>query len=255
MMKRTSVLVGGCLGLGLMVSMARAQAPADADKARHAQFCTPVTTESVHTYYLANASQPNDGNEIQTALRNLLPPEGVRIYFVPSQSALMVCGSPEQQTLAARVVHDLDRPRKGYRVSYTFTELDSGKRVGTQHYSLVVSNGQRVTVKEGSKVPIATGTSGAAGATQTQYQYLDVGMNFDVTFTETAGGGLLKSKVEQSSLAEDKSGFRAQDPIVRQTSYEGSPVVVLGKPAILSSLDIPNSVRHVDVEVMVEEMK
>lgn len=256
-MKKLLVVVGVCLSCGVVASMARAQASADAstERARRVQFCATATAETMHTYYLSNVSQPNDGNEIQTALRNLLAPDSSKVYFVPSQNAIMICTPPDQQTLVAKMIRDLDRPRKGFRVSYTFTELESGKRVGTQHYSLIVSNGQRVTVKQGSRVPIATGTSGAAGETQTQYQYLDVGMNFDVTFTETAGGGLLKSKVEQTSLAEDKSGFGAQDPIVRQSSYEGSPMVVLGKPAILSSLDIPNSTRHMDVEVMVEEVK
>ncbi|GAC1428573.1 MAG: hypothetical protein NVSMB62_26430 [Acidobacteriaceae bacterium] len=228
-----------------------------ADKVRHAQLCSAPTADMEHTYYLANAGQTNDGNEIQTAIRNLLPPE-VKIYYVPAQNAVLVCAAPEQQALAGKLIHELDRPKKSYRISYTFTELENGKRVGTQHFALIVSNGQRTTVKQGSKVPVATGTYSATGQTaiQTQFQYLDVGMNFDATFTETAGGGQLKTKVEQSSVAEERSNLAGvQEPVVRQTAFEGSPVVAFGRPAMLSSLDLPNSLRHVDVEVMVEEVK
>lgn len=251
-------------GLAVMSSVAapaaRGQAAADTapDKVHRAQLCTAAPTDTEHTYYLANAGQANDGNDVMTAIRALLPPEGVKIYYVSTQNAVLVCAPAEQQALAGKVIHDLDRPRKSYRISYTFTELENGKRLGTQHFSLIASNGQRTMVKQGSKVPVATGTYSATGQTaiQTQFQYLDVGMNFDATFTETAGGGLLKTKVEQSSVAEERSNLAGvQEPVVRQTAFEGSPVVVFGRPAMLSSLDLPNSLRHVDVEVMVEEIK
>lgn len=229
-----------------------------ADRARRVQLCGAATTDVVHTYVLANAIQPNDGNEIQTAVRNLLPPDMVKVYYVPAQNAVLVCAPSEQQTLAAKLIHDLDRPRKSYRVSYTLTELESGRRIGTQHFSLIAANAQRTMVKQGSRVPVATGTYSATTQTavQTQFQYVDVGMSFDVTFTETGGGGLLKTKVEQSSLAEERANLAGvQEPVVRQASFEGSPVVVFGRPVLLSSLDVPNSPRHLDVEVMVEEVK
>lgn len=258
MTTRLALMTG--LAMSATMAAAAAQTPADpmADKVRHAQSCSAATADTVHTYFLSYASQPNDGNEIQTALRNLLPPDSSKVYFVPSQNAIMVCGAPDQQALAARVIHDLDKPHKSYRINYTFTELENGKRLGTQHFSLIVSNGQRTTVKQGSKVPVATGTYSSTGQTavQTQFTYLDVGMNFDATFTETAGGGLLKTKVEQSSVAEERSNLAGvQEPVVRQAAFEGSPVLVFGRPAMLSSLDLPNSLRHLDVEVMVEEMK
>jgi hypothetical protein len=47
--------------------------------------------------------------------------------------------------------------------------------------------------------------------------YVDVGMNFDATLDEFANGVRLNSKVEQLSVADEKSGAGAQDPIIRQT--------------------------------------
>jgi hypothetical protein len=212
--------------------------------------CDAPTADRVKTFLLKNATQPSDGNEVQTAVRNMLP-SAARVFYVASESTLYVCTSPEMQAVAERMVKELDRPRNRYRLTYTFTETDGGKRTGTQHFSMLVTAGQRMTVKEGSRVPLTTGTytPGGSAAVQTQYQYIDVGMNFDVTLMETAAGALVKTKVEESSIVPTAN---LDHPVVRQVSLEGSPTVVLGKPAIVTSLDMPESTRHVDVEVVVE---
>src|ERR1700751_4778386 len=83
------------------------------------------------TFYLTNVSQPNEGNEIVNAVRNLLDPHS-KIFFVPNQNALVVSTTPEQLAVAQKLISDLDRPKKTYRLTYTITETDGGKRVGTQ---------------------------------------------------------------------------------------------------------------------------
>jgi len=80
-------------------------------------------------------------------------------------------------------------------------------------------------------------------------------MNFDATLDEFANGVRLRSKVEQSSIAEEKSGVGAQDPIVRQTVMESTSFLTQGKPLMLGSVDIPGSTRHLDVEVVMELVK
>jgi hypothetical protein len=65
----------------------------------------------------------------------------------------------------------------------------------------------------------------------------------------------LRTKVEQSSIAEQPSGIGSQDPVIRQTLIEGSSILTLGKPLSLGSIDIPGSTRHLDVEVMAETIK
>ena len=117
--------------------------------------------------------------------------------------------------------------------------------------------GQRTTLKQGSKVPVATGSYSATGSNtgaQTQFTYIDVGMNFDVTLDELANGARLRSKVEQLSIAEQTSGLGLQDPIIRQSTLEGTSFLTLGKPLVLGSIDIPGSTRHLDVEVVMEQV-
>src|SRR4051794_27941720 len=92
-------------------------------------------------------------------------------------------------------------PAHTYRLTYTLTESDGTKRVGVQHITLTVSPpSYRGTVKMGEKVPVATGSYMADGknTVQTQFTYLDVGLNISATITEDAKGVQLSSKVEQS---------------------------------------------------------
>ena len=211
-----------------------------------------VDSRPFQTFYLSNATTVNDANEITVAVRNLLPPD-VKVYVVPNQNALTVRATPDELTLVQKIISDLDRPKKTYRLTFTTTDTDSGKRVGVQHFAMIVTAGQRTTLKQGSKVPIATGSYSTTGNTaQTQFTYLDVGMNFDATLDEVANGARLRSKVEQLSIAEQTSGVGLQDPIIRQSALEGMSFLTLGKPLVLGSIDIPGSTRHLDVEVMME---
>jgi hypothetical protein len=210
------------------------------------------------TFYLTNVSQRIDANEIMVAIRNIACPS-IKIYFVGAQNALVVEATPDQLALAQKIIADLDRPRKTYRLTYTITELDAGKTIGTEHYSMVVVADQRTTMKEGDKIPVATGSYIADNAptsgTQTQFTYLDIGMNFDSTVEEVANGVYLKSKVEQSSLGQPSTIAGVVEPVVRQTVIEGDSFLSLDKPVMLGSIDVPNTTRHFDIAVVLNTVK
>ena len=257
----------GILGVALALAFTGARALAQtADSATATEKASTALRQDVtanarvdsrpfQTFYLTNATQVTDANEITVAVRNLLPPD-VKVYLVPSQNALTVRGTPDELALAQKIISDLDRPRKTYRVTYTTTETDGSKRIGVQHFSMIVAAGQRTALKQGSRVPIVTGSYSATGNTgaQTQFTYIDVGMNFDVTMDELANGARLRSKVEQLSIAEQTSGVGVADPIIRQSALEGTSFLTLGKPLVLGSIDIPGSTRHLDVEVVIEQV-
>jgi type II secretory pathway component GspD/PulD (secretin) len=210
---------------------------------------------SVQTFYLTNVYQTSDATELTTALRNLLD-KNDKIYLVPSQNAILVQGPPDQLVLARKLLDDLDRPKKTYRLTYTITETDGGKRIGNQHFGLVVVAGQRTVLKQGSKVPLVTGSfNNTSSQPESQVTYIDVGLNFDATLDEFANGVRLRTKVEQSSVAEERSGVGLQDPVVRLTSLEGTSFLTPGKPLVLGSLDVPGSTRHQEVEVVMEAVR
>jgi type II secretory pathway component GspD/PulD (secretin) len=256
-MNRTlNLLAAGLLALTLTGS-ALAQSsdakPADSNPAEHSRSGPRPDDSVVTTYRLANVSQQSDANEILIALRNMLHPY-VKIYLVASENAIVLDAPPDQQALAQKIIADLDRPHKAYRLTFTLADSDAGKRIGVQHFSIVVVAGQRTVLKQGSKIPVITGSYDThSEAMQNQFQYLDIGMNFDATLDDTPNGLRLKSKVEQSSLADEHmSGPLAPEPIVRQTDLEGTSAITLGKPTTIGSIDVAGSTRHVDIEVVAE---
>jgi general secretion pathway protein D len=70
---------------------------------------TELDEQAVQTFYLANAWQQNDLNDVQTALRNVLP--NTKVFGVQSQNAIVMRGTPDELLLAAKLISDLDKPR------------------------------------------------------------------------------------------------------------------------------------------------
>ena len=236
--------------LTVMLFIGRASAQATDSKPVE----TKAASDIYQTIYLSNATQQHEADEVQTSLRNMLP--RAKIYYAPASGALLLRGTAEDIQLAQKIVADLDKVRKTYRLTYTTTESDGGKRIGSQRFTLVMLPGGKAYLKQGSKVPIMTGSTEAGSTVQnTQVQYLDVGLNIEASLEGSADGLRLRSKVEQSALADEKSGIGAQDPVVRQRVIEGTSVLALGKPIMLGSLDMPGSTQHLDIEIVAELVK
>ena len=199
------------------------------------------------TFFLSNVTSQNDLGDIQTDLRNMIT--RAKVYGVASQNAISVAGTAEEIQLAQRMISELDRPKKVYRLTYTITEIENGSPAGKRSFSLVVPSGARTELMQGSKVPIVTGTSDAEkGSTSSQVQYLDIGLKIQATLD----GVRLHTKVEQSAVADEKSGMGAQDPIIRQTVLDGMSTLPQGKPVLLGSLNVPGSSRRQEIEVAAE---
>ena len=64
--------------------------------------------QAVQTFYLTNAWQQNDLNDVQTALRNVMP--NAKVYGVQSQNAIVMRGTPDELLLAQQLIDDLDKP-------------------------------------------------------------------------------------------------------------------------------------------------
>jgi type II secretory pathway component GspD/PulD (secretin) len=204
------------------------------------------------TFYLTGVSEQHDANDVVTDLRNMLP--RARIYRVESQNAISVRGTSDDLQLAQKILSDIDRPRKIYRLTYSISETEGGKSLGTQKVSMIVSDsGEKTILKQGSKVPIVTGTTDPGTATQnSQVQYEDVGLSIEASVAGSPGGVRLRTKVEQSSIAEGRPGASVMDPIIHQTVLDGTSTLAPGKPLLLGSLDIPGSTRQEEVEVVSE---
>jgi type II secretory pathway component GspD/PulD (secretin) len=239
------LLLGLTLTLALFTQGAYAQQSAD----------SKPSADSYQTLYLTNLTSQHDANDIQTDLRNMLP--NSKLFYVPSQSALSIRGSAEDISLAQKIVSDLDRNKKIYRLTYTITDIDNGKRAAPQHFSIIVASGSKTDFKQGSKVPIVTGsyTENGPGSSNSQVQYQDIGLEIEASLNAYLDGVRLQTKLAESSVADEKSGVGPQDPIFRQTTLEATSTLAPGKPLVLGSMDLPGGTRRQEVEVVAETVR
>ena len=82
---------------------------------------TELEEQAVQTFYLSNAWQQNDLNDVQTALRNVLT--NVKVYGVASQNAIVIRGTPDELLLAQKLVNDLDKARPEVVVDIAVMEV------------------------------------------------------------------------------------------------------------------------------------
>jgi type II secretory pathway component GspD/PulD (secretin) len=210
--------------------------------------------ETTVTVYLKNVSQQQDANDLQTAVRNMV--SRAKVFYNQSANAIMLRGTADDLAMAQKVIADLDLPKKAYRLEYTVRLMDGAKATATQHYSLMVVWGERAELKLGNKVPLMTGSRMPdAGAASSQVQYLDVGLNITATLTGSGDVLILRTKVEQSTLADEKSAGGPMDPVLHQAVLEETARLAQGKPMTLGSLDIPGGANRLEVEVAAEAVK
>ncbi|MBZ5573382.1 MAG: type II and III secretion system protein [Acidobacteriia bacterium] len=79
----------------------------------------------IKTFYLANLSQPTELQDVVNTLRQIL--EIQRIQPLPTQSAIVVRGTPDQIALAQKLVNDLDRPKPEVIVDVAIMQINRSK--------------------------------------------------------------------------------------------------------------------------------
>jgi general secretion pathway protein D len=77
--------------------------------------------QAVQTFYLSNAWQQNDLNDVQTALRNVMP--NAKVFGVASQNAIVMRATPDELLLAQKLVSDLDKSRPEVVVDIAVLEV------------------------------------------------------------------------------------------------------------------------------------
>jgi general secretion pathway protein D len=83
---------------------------------------TDLDQQAVETFYLSNAWQQNDLNDVQTAIRNVVGTT-IKVYAVASQNAIVVRGSPDEILLAQKLINDLDKARAEVVVDIAVLEV------------------------------------------------------------------------------------------------------------------------------------
>lgn len=240
-------------GIALVLTCFAHSAPAQSPSPQSRS--TEQNPFSVHqTIFLQHVTDWHGLNDIVTDLRNLFP--RTKIFGVQSQMAISLAGTQEDVDAAQKLIAELDRPVKTYRITYTLTDSANGNRGAGQKYVVLAATGQRVDLMQGTKVPVETTLSDKSGSSdRTEIQYVDVGLRIRAT-PESMGDGLrLESHVEQSSVAGELQTGGTATPKLNETVFDATANLTDGKPQVLGSLDVPGTAKRLEVSVEAEEVK
>jgi general secretion pathway protein D len=182
---------------------------------------TDLEETAVRTFYLANAWQPNDLTDVQTAIRNVLTGGSFKIYGVPSQNAIVVRGTPDELMLAQKLVNDLDKARAEVVVDIAVLEVSKNweRTLGIAWPSSVGVALQPPTSSTASTTTTTTGTTGTTdnGTTPSLYDLAHLkATDFAVTIGSATANLLLT----------DSNTKILQNPRIRATDAQKATLTV-----------------------------
>jgi type II secretory pathway component GspD/PulD (secretin) len=245
---RAQALARLLLPLTLVAAPLTAAAQKVCDNLSHTQCSELREKQSVlHTFYLPNVSQQNDANEVLVAIRNIIDPS-VKLYLVTHDNAIVMRAFPEEIDMTQKIIDDLTRPQHPVHLHFTLRTLDGTRLVNSEQYDMTLAPGERAQMKQGRKVPVITGTVKNGEGLTSQYTYLDVGANFDVTLLDTGKGFDLKAKVERSSIGSEPL-LNGIEPVVHQSVMDGFIALAPGQTTELGRADIDGTTQHIEVDV------
>jgi general secretion pathway protein D len=151
---------------------------------------TELEEQAVQTFYLGNVTAANDLNEILNAVRNLMDTT-VKMQAVPSQSAIVMRGTPDQLLLAQKIIDDLDKTKPEVVVDIAVMEVNTDllRNIGLQLPGSIGVQLQTSTAVANSTAAssITNPTTGVPGTTGSGLSLNDLGnlnaTNFGITIS------------------------------------------------------------------------
>lgn len=174
---------------------------------------TELDEQAVQTFYLENASQQTDLNDVVTALRNLLT--NARLYGVPSQNAIVMRATPDELLLAQKLVDDLDKGKPEVVVDVAVLSVNKDK---IRTLGLNLPGSISFQLQSATSTTSSTGTSSGTGSTTTNNLTLnDLGnlnaKNFAVTVSQATANLMLSdsdTKILQNPRVRASDGQTAK---------------------------------------------
>jgi hypothetical protein len=148
-----------------------------------------------------------------------------------------------------------------YKVELNIRDGSDAAKSG-RRYTLFVDGTGKGRLRVGDKVPYATnkfqpGVAGSVNpAVNTQFTYLDVGVNIDCRVRELNGRISLTADLDISTITPPVKGSGIiPNPTVASIQMNGMRAMLSpGKPAMVASIDDPVTARRFDVEATVTKV-
>jgi general secretion pathway protein D len=181
----------------------------------------------VKTFYLGNVSGPTDLQDIVNAIRTVL--EVQRIQQIPSQSAIVIKGTPDQLALAEKMIDDIDKSKPEVIVDVVVAQVRRDKL-----HDLGITPPQNATIALQNTTPGGTGT-GSNGTSSGNV------LNFnDLQHLNSTNYAVTIDPVKVVALFNDTDARILQSPRVRATDNEKAQLKIADKiPIATGSFGTP----------------
>lgn len=146
--------------------------------------------------------------------------------------------------------HDSAPHEHFYHLDFVVEDLNAeGKVVNSRNYSTTVSTNSHGTmsIRSGSKIPIATGSYSSGNGKEanpqvdTQFQYVDVGADFDVHDVHEVSSQLAFDLTAALSSVTAEVDLGAKEPVIRQNKWQAWVLIPIGKQSAVFSSDSEDS--------------
>ncbi|HEV2576354.1 MAG TPA: cohesin domain-containing protein [Acidobacteriaceae bacterium] len=221
------------------------------------------TEQAVQTFYLTNASQQNDANEVLIALRNLLD-QRAKLFLVASQNAIIIKATPDELVLAEKIINDLDRTKSEVVMDVAVLEV-SRQKERNLGITLPTSFGLTPQASNASSTSTTsttgtttTNSTGTTGTNTTNLTLNTLGNINATNFAVAVSGGTV------NALLSDSDTRVLQNPRIRATDGQrailkiGSKYPVAtgsynaGVSAGIASLGVQTQFQYIDVGVNID---
>ena len=150
-----------------------------------------------------------------------------------------------------------EAPAHFYHLDFVVQEMGAdGKSTNSRSYAATVSTDSRdrgTSIRTNSRIPVpsgsfATGNNGQA-LVNTQYQYIDVGVNIDARSTREIGRQLSLDLVADVSSMAASNDASLHQPVIRQNKWQASVLIPIGKAVVVFASDSLDSKGSMQVVV------
>jgi general secretion pathway protein D len=182
----------------------------------------------VKTFYLGNVSGPTDLQDIVNAIRTVL--EVQRIQQIPSQSAIVIKGTPDQLALAEKMIDDIDKSKPEVIVDVWVAQVRRDKL-----RNLGITPPQNMTVALQGTNTTSTGTGGTTTTSS------GGGLNFnDLQHLNSTNYAVTIDPLKAVALFSDADTKIMQNPKLRATDNEKATLTIADKiPIATGSFGTP----------------
>jgi len=152
--------------------------------------------------------------------------------------------SAQDSTPAAEPTKAPQTPAHFYRLEFVVQELGAeGKPTNSRSYTATISTDSRdhgTSIRTGSKLPIATGSASSGSGKElfdTQWQYVDVGVNIDVHSAREVGRQLSLELIADVSSMAAPNDANIHHPVIRQNKWQAIVLIPIGKATVVFTSD------------------